>query len=397
MNHTAEPRLGSRSLFPHLTAQIYLNHSAISPLSQPVQERLQAVALDYAREGLGAYFIWREEVARLKSRLAALLGVTSSTEAIALTPNTTFGVMATALCYPWEAGDRVVVFRGEFPTNVTPWQQAAVLHGLEVTLQEVADFGTGLGLERLEAVLKEGRVRVVAVSAVQFQTGLRMPLEAMAHLCHAHGATLFVDAIQAVGIIPIDVEAMGIDVLTCGSHKWLMGPEGCGFLYIKPALAKRFRPHLAGWLSHEEPVAFLSQGAGHLRYDRPIRAQADFLEAGAANMLGLCALSASVELLQQLDVATIYPHVSTWLDALEPAMVEMGFVSQRSPHPEQRSGILSFAPPPGYTAAQLSGALSEHHRIACSTPDGLLRFAPHWPNHHDEVPQVIHAISQILA
>ena len=387
------PTLGSRALFPDLEADVYLNHSAISPTSQPVRDRLDAVAADYAREGLGAYFIWREEIARLKEKLAALIGA-ASPEEIALVPNTTFGVMAAALCFPWKAGDRVVVFRGEFPTNVTPWQRAAALHGLEVVFHEADDFRTERGLERLEQELRRG-VRLVAVSAVQFQTGLRMPVEAMARLCHAHGARLFVDAIQAAGVVPIDVLQMGVDLLACGSHKWLMGPEGCGFLYARPEIAAALRPHLAGWLSHEEPVGFLTEGAGHLRYDRPIRSQINFLESGASNTLGLCGLSASLDLTLALGVPNIQAHVTAWHDAAEDAICALGFTSQRAPQPERRSGILAFTPPEGWTAAQISAALAERG-IACSTPNGLLRLAPHWPNPLDEVPRVIDALTGII-
>src|SRR5262245_1296445 len=90
------------------------------------------------------------------------------------------------------------------------------------------------GLEALEGELLRGAVRLVAVSAVQFQSGLRMPLQAMSRMCHVHGAELFVDGVQACGVVPVDVRAEGIDYLACGSHKWLMGLEGAGFLYVAP-------------------------------------------------------------------------------------------------------------------------------------------------------------------
>ena len=149
------------------------------------------------------------------------------------------------------------------------------------------------GPGQLEEALKDG-CRLVAVSAVQFQTGLAMPLEDMARLCRKYDAMLCVDAIQAVGCIPIDVKKTKLDYLVSGSHKWLMGMEGCGFVYIAPHRIAQMVPRLASWLSHEDGLGFLFDGAGHLRYDRPIRQRADWIEVGAQNTIGFAALEAAV-------------------------------------------------------------------------------------------------------
>ncbi len=387
------PSLGDRSLFPTLAPRAYLNHCAISPLSTPVVNKIVEITTDYAARGTGAFWRWREAMAALKVQLAALIGAAPGD--LALTPNTTWGVTAIATCLPWRRGDRVVVFSGEFPTNVTPWQRAAELHGLEVVMLDVDDFALdpALGLDRLTAELERG-VRLVATSSTQFNTGLTMPVGAMAAACHAHGAELFVDGIQSVGLIPLDVDALKIDYMTCGSHKWLMGPEGTGFLYVRPGRAEHLRPHLAGWLSHEEPTRFLFEGAGHLRYDRPIRKTADFLEGGAPNVAGLAALSASVALLAQLGQPALFDHANAYLDALEAPLIDRGFTSLRSPRPQARSGILALKPPPGVEIVALWRALTDAG-VSCTMPDGLLRFAPHWPNHLDEIPFVLSQIDTL--
>src|SRR5262249_35889129 len=159
-------------------------------------------------------------------------------------------------------------------------------------------------LERLRAELDRG-ARLVAVSAVEFQTGLRMPLAEMSALAHARGAELFVDAVQACGIVPIDVQAEGIDYLSCGSHKWLMGVEGCGFLYARADRAAALRPNVAGWLSHEDAAGFLLRGEGLLRYDRPIKKSIDLIEGGNVNTAGFAGLEASLDLIQQIGVPAI--------------------------------------------------------------------------------------------
>jgi cysteine desulfurase/selenocysteine lyase len=389
-------RLGDRSLFPHLSARAYLNHGGISPASVAVKRAVNAVVDDYARRGVNAYLTWHEQRHRLKGKLAFLIGVDA--EDVALTPNTTSGIIDIAVCFPWEPGDRVIVFEGEFPSNVTPWQSAAARFGGEVIFLPLSSFAEddAPGLARLERELARG-VRLVAVSAVQFQTGLRMPLSAIAERCHAHGAEVFVDGVQACGVVPLDARAAGIDYLAAGSHKWLMGLEGAGFLYIRKERVGALRPAMAGWLSHEDALRFLFEGPGHLRYDRPIRKSADFVEVGNCNAMGLAALEASVDLILSIGVPAVFEHVNRYLDTLEAGLLERGFSSARSRALGRRSGILSVSPPArGISVVDLHRELGERG-VMCAIPDGLLRFTPHWPNSLDEVPAVLAALDESLA
>ena len=250
-------------------------------------------------------------------------------------------------------------------------------------------------LERLDAELSHG-VRLVAVSAVQFQSGYFMPLVAMARRCHDRGAELCVDGVQACGAVPLDLPGLGVDYLSCGSHKWLMGVGGAGFLFVHPSRVAALRPAVAGWLSHEDGLRFLVDGPGLLRYDRPLRTAIDFVEGGNVNGVGLAALEASVDLLLHLVVETIHRHANAYLDLLEPELVGRGFRSLRSPQPARRSCTLGVLPPPGRDVVALHRALLAR-RISCSIPDGVLRFAPHWPNALDEVPFVLEAVDAALA
>lgn len=171
-----------------------------------------------------------------------------------------------------------------------------------------------------------------------------------------------------------------------------MGMEGAAFLYVRPERAASLVPRVAGWLSHEDPVRFLIEGtSGHLRYDRPIRGDVTLFEGGAQNALGLAALGAGLAPIEALGVPAIFDHVQGYLDRLEAGLVERGFTSERSPDPARRSGILSVLPPPGVDLLALAASLLSQGIVA-STPDGRLRFAPHWPNSWDEVPAVLAAI-----
>lgn len=349
---------------------------------------------DYARRGVAAFMQWHERRQGLKEKLATLLGARA--EDFGLVPNTTTGVLHIAQCFPWKPGDRVVVFEGDFPANVTPWQQAAARYDLQVhALRMDRFFGpSGDGLGQLETLLRAGGVRLVAVSSVQFQTGLRMPVEQMGQLCHRFGAQLFVDGIQGLGVDPLAVSEH-IDYLACGSHKWLMGLEGCGFLYVAPARVSQLRPVTAGWLSHEQAIDFLFE-PDKLRHDRPIRKQADFVEGGAYAAVGYAALETALAGLLSLGVGVIQTHVQAYLDALEAGLVDLGLVSQRSRVSAQRSGILAMTTGEGLpSVAQLGDGLVAQG-IAVTYPDGRLRFAPHWPNALEEVPRVVDAVRDVL-
>jgi selenocysteine lyase/cysteine desulfurase len=387
--------LGDRTLFPSLTPKAYLNHAAISPPSSVVQDAVAACLRHYTEEGMGAFSTYLDEREELRANLAALVG--AHADEIGFTPNTSWGVVFAAMSFPWQRGDGLIVLDGEFPTNITPWQQAAELYGLEIHRIPAADFCTpdpGKGLAQLDAALQAG-AKLIAVSAVQFQTGLRMPLMAISALAKRRGAAVFVDAIQACGAVPLDFERLGVDMAACGSHKWLMGLEGAGFVYVRRELGPALRPRLAAWLSHQDGLGFLFDGPGHLRYDRPIKTNASMIEGGAYNTLGFVALHASLGLIDELGVPAIYEHVQAYHDALEPRLTALGLTSLRSPSPGERSGVLSFDVPEAFEPTKLPERLAARG-VSATLPDGRLRFAPHWPNAVDEVDLVAEVVADAI-
>ncbi|HYJ08287.1 MAG TPA: aminotransferase class V-fold PLP-dependent enzyme [Polyangiaceae bacterium] len=392
-----QPRvaLGDRSLYPNLKARAYLAFAATAPVSSAVKAVIARVLDDYAERGNVAFFEWMEQRERLRGKLGQLVGAQGSD--IALIAGTTRGISDLALCLPWRAGERVVLFEGEFPANVSPWLRAAELFGLRVdfvpmarAVEDEASF-----LEPLKRLL-QGGTRLVAVSAVQFQTGLCMPLAEIARLCRQHGAELCVDAIQACGAVPLDAPALGVDYLVSGAHKWLLGLEGVGFLYAPPERARALVPRTAGWLSHEDGTRFLFAGAGQLRYDRPIKQSVQMLEGGSSSTVGFAALEAAIDPLLELGPATILEHLGRYHDALEPGLIERGFTSRRAARRRGHSGILSVQPPGALSATELVSKLRERGVFA-SMPDGLLRFAPHFPNALSEIETVLSALDEALA
>lgn len=390
---------GDRSVLPELEAKAYLAYAGIAPVSSPVARAVERFLSDYTRLGHAALYAWIEQRERLRQKLAELIGAQAND--VALVSGTTRGISELALCLPWAPGDTVVVLDGDFPANVSPWQNAESLFDLRIRFlprpDPNADEDAILG--PLESALRQG-ARLLAVSAVQFQSGLRLPLASMARLCHTHGAEISVDGIQACGVVPIDVKDLELDYLVGGAHKWLMGLEGAGFLYARPECARALVPRSAGWLSHEHATRFLMEGPGELRYDRPIRKEIQFLEGSSGSGVGFAALEAGLDSILELTPRAIWQYVNEYLDELESGLsgvlAKFGFTSLRSREPERRSCILSLRPPAHLQAGDIVAELRRRGVIA-SMPDGLLRFAPHFPNARSEIPTVLGALEESLA
>lgn len=389
------PALGDRALFPELSVRAYLSHAAVSPASLWVQAAVERMLGLQARLGQGMFPEAELLRGRVRQKLGLLLGTRA--ENVALVSGTSHALSHLALGFPWRSGDGVVLFQGEFPANVTPWREAARLYGLEVHWLSLAgaERDPDRVLGALEARLKQG-ARLVAVSAVQFQTGLCMPLREMAELCHRHGAEIAVDAIQAAGVVPFEMDAWGLDYVAGGAHKWLMGIEGAGYLAIHPARVRALKPVTAGWLSHEHPIEFLLGGADRLDYERPLVESARVFEAGSGSVLGCAALEAALDAILELGVSAIFEHVTCYLDQLQVGLEARGLSHVRASHAQGRSAILSLRLPANSELAAVALALRARG-IACGTPDGFLRFAPHFPNSLDEIPDVLAALDACLA
>jgi len=388
MNDSAE--IGSRALFPTLIQPVFANHASVSPLATPSRMAIADTLNRQSSHGVAAMAGFHEDLEQTRMLAGQLLNVDGNN--IALMANTSLAISSIAASIPWTEGDKIVLFRGEFPANTTPWLHAAKRHNLDIAWLDASAFQTDKGLAQLSDILKSGRVRLVAVSAVQFSTGLRMPVEAMAKISHRHGAEIFVDAIQAVGSSPFDTT--DLDYIASGGQKWLMGPPGAAMLYVRDWSA--LEPTLAGWLSHTDPLNFLWGDPDQLDYHRSIQAGPALFEGGTANFAGFAGLAAAMRINLSLGSENIHAHANQWIDNIEPALVELGFTTLRDPDKSRRSCILSVRPPNGVHAGALGKSLAERG-ISVSTPDAKLRFSPSWPNSLDETDFVMAQIENVLS
>jgi selenocysteine lyase/cysteine desulfurase len=319
-------------------------------------------------------------LADTRRKIGLLIG--AAAEEIALTVNTGFGISVAARALPLEPGDIVLVSDREFPANVYPWMR---LGDRGVTMELVPTTAEGWPDEaRLLERLADPRVRVLAVSLVQFSSGYLVDLERLSAATRATGAYLVVDAIQGVGQLPLDVSRVEVDLLACGGQKWLLSPWGSGFLYVRRALIPRLEPAITGWLAFEgtDDLSRLTS------YDCTLRADARRFELMTLPYQDFAGLNCSLDLLLELEVGRIRDHIRS-LHQPVLAWADRSGVRVTSPRGPNASGILCVAP---------DGVKEAHRRlkasrIVCSLREGSIRLSPHCYNTVDEMERVAHALA----
>ncbi len=345
--------------FPVRRNLIYLNHAAVAPLSRPAAEAMQNLADDCTRFGSLHYDQWMTAYEGLRVAAARLIGAGRSE--IALVKNTSEGIATVALGLDWKPGDRMVGFREEFPANFYPWKRLEAT-GVTVTWLSVTD-----PLERIEAACRGARL--LAISFVQFLTGYRAPLETIGEICRRNNCIFLVDAIQGLGAFPIDVEACHIDALAADGHKWLLGPEGCGILYVRQALQDRIEPVEFGWTN-------VAGYADYASRDMTLRKDAGRYECGTLNTIGCFGLRAAMEFLLDVGVGEIAPVVQNLGDRIAAGVKALGYEVLGERTPASGSGIVSFRKP-GLDARLIVSRLREAG-ISCAPRAGWVRTSPHF-------------------
>jgi len=368
-----------RSEMPVAARYAYFDHAAVAPLPQPTRRAI-AIWLEEATEhGDTRWPRWAETVRRLRSQAADFVGANASE--IALVPNTTSGLGIVAEGWPWQEGQNVVTLANEFPSNLYPWMNLAS-RGVEARLVPVD--GGMVDLDRLESHIDD-QTRIVSVSWVGYASGWRIDLAEVAALCRRRNVRLMVDAIQGLGVFPVDVEQLGIDFLAADGHKWLLGPEGAGILYVRREHQDRMRTLGVGWNSVQAAHDFG-------RVELKLRPEAARWEGGSTNMAGMLGLQASIELLQQLgvrkDSSTVAHQVLGITDYLCDRLQDIRATLLSPRVHDHRSGIVTFTPPGRLTPAEVRTRLMAAG-IVVSCRGGGLRVAPHGYNNRDDVERLI--------
>jgi selenocysteine lyase/cysteine desulfurase len=380
----AEPAEGPRStpqirqLFPVTRRYAYLNHAAVGTLATPVVEAMNEYTTARSISGSLALPDSEERLEAIRQLAARFLG--ASRDEITFTSSVSHGLNIVAAGLPWQPGDNLICAETEFPANVYPWTNLC-RRGVEVRFAPARDNRI---LVQDIAALIDDRTRLVAISYVEFGTGYRNNLDALAGLCRARGVHLCVDGIQGLGALQFSVAHTPVDFVATHAAKWMLGPIGIGFLFVRRDLLPQLDPVMTGWRA-------VVDRDDYYRYDSPLRLGGERLEPGSLNMVGLLGLAAAMDLLLQVGLETVEARILALTDLLIAGLEERGCtITSPIAHRRERSGIVCFRHP-DIDAPSLAERL-EAADVVVSLRGDVIRVSPHAYNNAADLARLLDAL-----
>ena len=368
-----------RALFPVTDRYVYLNHAAISPPPLATVRAVEAQLKDVQENGSANYRSWVAVKERARELLAGLLG--ARPEQVAFVRNTSDALSTVANGLDWRTGDNIVTFKNEFPSNIYPWLRIRDAFGVEVRMCEEREGR----IDPLEfESLIDRNTRVVAISHVQYASGFRTDLNRLARVGRQRDALFVVDAIQALGAIPTDIEAEMVDVAAGASHKWLLAPEGVGYLYLSDRARERIQPTLVGWISVPDPDDYFNFDQG---WNRGTLAW----ETGTGPTALIHGLQESLTLLTNHGVQNIANYLEELTDYLCERLQEKNYEVVSSRAPGEKSQIVCIRHLGGMSPMALYAHLMARH-IVTAPRCARLRISPHLYNTSQEVDELLEAL-----
>ncbi|MCH2210906.1 MAG: aminotransferase class V-fold PLP-dependent enzyme [Fuerstiella sp.] len=357
---------------------LYLDHAAAGVLPSPTVDAMSSRILSAATHGIRHWNLWQKTVQRTRRLMAELIG--GHEDEVAFVANTADAAGTVAEGFHWQEGDNVVLSAGEFPSNRFPWLNLK-RRGVEVRQVNAPDDPQQF-LASLDKAC-DSKTRIVTCSWVDYSTGVRREPAQLAEVAHRHGALLVLDAIQALGVFPIDMDADNIDVLVADSRKWLLGPDGAGILVVRRNQQNRLEITRPGWASAVNPLQF---GAKELTLSNT----ATRFESGMHNTFGLTGLHASLRLLREIPATSRAEHLLTVRSQFNEAIRTAGLECANRPRQVQ-SGILTFTHPQLETIVLIRQL--RRHNITVSLKHDHVRISPHLYNNSNDVRQFADALS----
>lgn len=365
-----------RDLFPVTKHLVYFNHAAVGPLSVRAAAAMERHAHDQRDYGALHWREWYAEHDALREVAARLIGAAPGE--IAVVKNTSEGLSFVAQGLRWKSGDNVITTALEFPSNWTPWKRLED-RGVEC---RVAATPSVVDIEPL----LDARTRLVTVSSVAFHNGFTADLVAIGELCAARDVRFCVDAIQSLGVLPMDVRAARIDFLAADGHKWMCGPEGAGLFFVAAGRLDELEVLENGWTNIQRKGQFLSCPIDWLPDSRRF-------EAGSPNTNGIFGLRAALSLLEEIGIDVIAARAVSLAAKLADGLESIGW-NVATPRPV-RSAIVGATPPFVEKSLLWFHRRLEEQGIVCAPREGLLRFSPHFYNEDSEVERVLDVLQGI--
>jgi selenocysteine lyase/cysteine desulfurase len=359
-----------RDQFPVTENLIYLNHAAVAPVSRRCGDAMGAFAEESVLFGSLYYSNWMATYETIRAFASRMINAKPSE--IAIVKNTSEGISTVATGIRWRRGDVIVAFREEFAANYLPWKKLES-EGVEIRWLSIFD-----DIELIDRAA--AGARLLTISYVQYLSGYRIDLLKIGEICARRGCFYFVDAIQGMGAFPIDVEAARIDALAADGHKWMMGPEGCGVLYVRQSRQDEIEPVQLGWTNFAHYADYASR-------DMTLRGDAGRYESGTMNTIGCYGLRAALDLLLEIGVENIGREVQAHADRIRSAAEWLGYECLGPRTPACGAGIVAIRHPS--TEAHVVVRKLKEKNIIVTARQEWVRISPHFYHLPEQIETLI--------
>ena len=368
-----------REQFDIVDDKVYLRAANICPCATSVAAAVDDFVNVWRREGDACWGLVESAFEEGKALFAKLIGADSGE--IATIENTSMGLSIAASLIAPPPGSNVVVDELTHQSNVYPWMLRS-----QVELRYARSDRGRVPLSEFEGLVDENTA-AIDVCHVTMGHGFRHDLATLADLAHAHRAYLVVDAAQSAGVVPIDVGEASVDFLSCPTFKWLWGPLGAGFLYVRKDLLKLGPPPLVGWMSARRPAGFDIHSM-HLHDD------ARRLQRGVHNGAGLVAALAGLRIVDELGADTIWHYVRGLSRQLLDGLEEVGLEVLTPTGDEERGGIVAFSV---QDAAKFNQSLTDLGILAGQYLPGQIRMDVALFHDEEDIQRTLRAVEEVAA
>jgi len=371
----------ARTLFPHLkTEQIYFNHASLGPWCELALKRINEYALQRSGEKIENYEYFLKWNLSAKEKLGKLIGTTP--DRIAWIDNVSNGLNLLAQGLKWNTGDKIILNDIEFPSNVYPFMNLKK-HGVEIEF--IKNRNGIVDAEDIEKAITP-KTKLISISYVQFLSGYKANIDAIGELCKKHNIIFCVDAIQAAGVVQIDVQKSKIDFLAGGTQKWLMSSQGLSYIFITEELQEQIEQKYVGWISVENAWNLLD-------YNLKLRKNADRFQTGTINALGVAIFDAVLNLFSDFGMENIESHILDNTNYFIEKLSESGLNPiLKNASSRNRAGIVTFK----HDKAKKIFDELEERKIYCAVREGMIRFSPHFYNTKEEIDCVLENLNEII-
>ena len=385
-NESPNSEISIADQFPVNQQCFYLNHAAVAPWPRCTSDAVQKFAEENCQTGAQGYLTWLKKEQQLRTKLAKLVG-SQHQECVALVKNTSEALSFVAYGLDWQAGDIIVISDDEFPSNRIVWESLAQKFG--VIIQQVHINTENPEVEILEAINSSTlKPKLISVSAVQYASGIKLDLAKLGKACKEHNVLFCVDAIQAVGAMEFKCDEWHIDFAMADGHKWMLGPEGLGFFFVKQQHIKKLNLYQYGW--------HMIKGAGDFSIkDWQPADTAQRFECGSPNMLAGYALEASTDLLLTVGLNNVADAIEDNYAYLQLQLQALGAQILSPLKRHQRAGIITFKFE-GIDSGWLYHQLMNND-VVCANRGGGVRFSPHFHTTKECMEGAINVLKSLLA